>query len=187
MYQDGLGVAKDDAQAVSWYRKAADQGFAAAQSNLGLMYLAGRGVQHDDGVGAAWLLKAAQQGEATAQHNIGFLFDNGRGLPRDAERALAWYRKAAENGSVEARSLLQARNDSDNATLRSLAVLGLLGIGIMALSSGSPDGKDKKHSSSRKSEYEYEMERIDREHRTQCNAAQWSGDRMMQSLIPGCY
>ena len=32
MYQDGRGVANDDAQAVDWYRKAADQGFAARRT-----------------------------------------------------------------------------------------------------------------------------------------------------------
>jgi hypothetical protein len=34
MYQNGRGVAKDDAQALVWYRKAADQGNAEAQKNL---------------------------------------------------------------------------------------------------------------------------------------------------------
>ncbi len=38
MYENGEGVAKDDKQAVYWYRKAADQGYASAQYNLGLMY-----------------------------------------------------------------------------------------------------------------------------------------------------
>ena len=35
MYADGQGVPKDDAQAVKWYRLAADQGYAMAQVNLG--------------------------------------------------------------------------------------------------------------------------------------------------------
>ncbi|MBM3794707.1 MAG: sel1 repeat family protein [Acidobacteria bacterium] len=36
-YAKGEGVPKDAAQAVFWYRKAADQGNANAQFNLGLM------------------------------------------------------------------------------------------------------------------------------------------------------
>src|SRR5678810_3454 len=36
--------APDFQQAMEWYRKAADQGHAAAQLNLGLMYASGRGV-----------------------------------------------------------------------------------------------------------------------------------------------
>ena len=35
MYEHGRGVARDDANAVTWYRRAADQGNATAQCNLG--------------------------------------------------------------------------------------------------------------------------------------------------------
>jgi TPR repeat protein len=34
MYSEGLGVAQDYKQAVYWYQKAADQGYAEAQNNL---------------------------------------------------------------------------------------------------------------------------------------------------------
>ena len=36
MYANGRGVPEDDAQAVSWYRKAAQQGHVKAQLNLGV-------------------------------------------------------------------------------------------------------------------------------------------------------
>jgi len=35
MYEDGLGVPKDDGQAMAWYQKAATQGNAAARNHLG--------------------------------------------------------------------------------------------------------------------------------------------------------
>ena len=35
MYRNGQGVTQDNAEAVKWYRKAAEQGYAAAQFNLG--------------------------------------------------------------------------------------------------------------------------------------------------------
>jgi len=44
MYDFGAGVPENDALAVNWYRKAAAQGNANAQSNLGVMYQYGRGV-----------------------------------------------------------------------------------------------------------------------------------------------
>ncbi len=47
MYNNGEGVPQDYAQAVYWYRKAADQGNADAQLNLGRMYDNGRGVPQD--------------------------------------------------------------------------------------------------------------------------------------------
>ncbi len=47
MYAIGQGVPQDYTQAVVWFRKAAEQGYAAAQYNLGRMYETGRGVQQD--------------------------------------------------------------------------------------------------------------------------------------------
>ena len=40
--QHGIGVPKDDAQAVFWYRKAAEQGDVDAQRQLGALLLKGR-------------------------------------------------------------------------------------------------------------------------------------------------
>ena len=37
-YRDGKGVAKDDAEAAKWVRKAAEQNFAQAQYELGVYY-----------------------------------------------------------------------------------------------------------------------------------------------------
>ena len=62
---NGRGVAKDDAQAVAWYRKAADQGNAPAQNDLGVMYEKGRGVAKDE-PGRDWYRKAADQGGAAS-------------------------------------------------------------------------------------------------------------------------
>jgi TPR repeat protein len=47
MYDNGEGVPKDEKQAVAWYKKAADQGYAQAQLNIGSMYDNGEGVQKD--------------------------------------------------------------------------------------------------------------------------------------------
>ena len=48
MYENGRGVAKDEARAVELYQAAADQGLAAAQCYLGFMYENGRGVAKDE-------------------------------------------------------------------------------------------------------------------------------------------
>ncbi|CAK0761840.1 conserved hypothetical protein [Gammaproteobacteria bacterium] len=63
MYRDGRGIAQDDQEAVNWYRKAAEQGDADAQFNLGIMYAEGRGVTQDKHEAAMWFLKAAEQAE----------------------------------------------------------------------------------------------------------------------------
>ena len=46
-YDNGDGVAKDEIEAVKWYRKAAEQNYASAQYNLGLCYYNGQGVAKD--------------------------------------------------------------------------------------------------------------------------------------------
>jgi TPR repeat protein len=81
IYENGRGVAQDDAQAVVWIRKAADQGDAEAQYILGRRYENGRGVAQDDAQAAAWYRKASDQGNATAQRNLAAMYANGRGVP----------------------------------------------------------------------------------------------------------
>ena len=44
MYVDGQGVPQDYEQAFKWYTKAAEQGYAQAQNNLGVCYQGGKGV-----------------------------------------------------------------------------------------------------------------------------------------------
>ncbi len=70
MYRRGQGVARDDAEAVRWYRKAADQGNASAQYLLGVMYDGGRGVTEDHSEAVRWYRSAADQGHAFAQDQI---------------------------------------------------------------------------------------------------------------------
>ena len=48
-------------------RKAAEQGNADAQFNLGLMYFEGEEVSQDDAEAVEWWRKAAEQGLAAAQ------------------------------------------------------------------------------------------------------------------------
>ena len=64
---------EDDAKAVSWYRKAAEQGLADAQYNLGWMYALGRGVPEDYAQGYAWLSIAASQGREKAKESKGII------------------------------------------------------------------------------------------------------------------
>ena len=66
-YLMGDGVPKDAGRAAQWYRKAAEQGHAAAQRNLGYAYRHGEGVPKDAAQAAQWYRKAAEQGDAVAQ------------------------------------------------------------------------------------------------------------------------
>jgi TPR repeat protein len=69
MYDIGQGIPQDYAAAVGWYRKAADQGNAAAQSNLGLMYAIGQGIPQDYVSAHMWFNLAAATGNKDAAKN----------------------------------------------------------------------------------------------------------------------
>ena len=94
--------AKQHEKAVDCYRKAAEQGYATAQCNLGYMYETGHGVPQDYSEAVRWYRKAAEQGYANAQFNLGCMYDNGQGVPQDYGEAVRWYRKAAEQGNATA-------------------------------------------------------------------------------------
>jgi TPR repeat protein len=70
MYQYGLGVSKDETEAVKWYRKSAEQGNAFGQNNLGAMYEYGNGVNKDILKAVSWYRKAAEQGHNGAIENL---------------------------------------------------------------------------------------------------------------------
>ena len=63
----------DSAEAVKWYRKAAEQGYGQAQVNLASMYYEGQGVAKDLMEAYAWFNLAASKGDEVARKNLGFL------------------------------------------------------------------------------------------------------------------
>ena len=66
MYDKGLGVPQDYAEAMKWWRKAAEQGDASAQYNLGALYANGQDVPQDYVLAHMWISLAAAQGDETA-------------------------------------------------------------------------------------------------------------------------
>jgi len=102
MYANGLGgLPKDDAQAVSWYRKAAEAGDAAGMVSLAQAYGFGRGLARDDVQAVMWFRKAADAGDAVAMGFLGYAYANGAGgLAKDDAEAVMWYRKAVDAGNA---------------------------------------------------------------------------------------
>jgi TPR repeat protein len=99
MYLHGQGVPQDYAEAVRWFRKAAEQGLASAQSNLGAMYHEGQGVVQDYAEAIRWFREAAEQGDAAAQFNLGNMYHDGKGVPQDYVQAHMWVNLAASRSS----------------------------------------------------------------------------------------
>ena len=97
-YSSGQGVEQDFAEAIKWWRKAADCDLPGAALNLGIAYLSGQGVPQDYAEAARWNRKAAEQGLAGAEHNLGNAYFKGQGVPQNYTEAVKWYRRAAYQG-----------------------------------------------------------------------------------------
>ena len=88
---------KNEKEAFKWYKKAAEQGDAWAQNNLGVCYENGQGVTKDKKEAAKWYRKAAEQGEASAQFYLAEMYEQGEGVDRDIAEAVKWYNEAGKN------------------------------------------------------------------------------------------
>jgi TPR repeat protein len=100
-YYSGRTIPQDYAEAVKWWRKAAEQGYAKAQFNLGICYRCRLGVKRDYKEAVKWFRKAAEQNHAGAQHELAASYQFGHGVEEDEVEALNWHRKAAEQNHAE--------------------------------------------------------------------------------------
>ncbi len=89
MLEQGIGVEKNEAQAMEWYGKSALQGNMTARFNLGVMYENGRGTAVNFTKANEWYRKAAVQGDTMAIGNLGMLYLRGDGVKVNKVAALA--------------------------------------------------------------------------------------------------
>jgi len=116
-----LGVGHNFKQAIIWFTKAAQQGNANAQSQLGICYYLGFGVEKDFKQAIPWLTKAAQQGDDYAQHALSVCYYHGEGVEIDYWQAYFWLNKAAEKGNIHSKK--------DIAELKELSKLNVANLG----------------------------------------------------------
>ncbi len=114
------GDAVNRSAGMYWMQQSGENGYAEAQFQLGLAYVAGEDLPRDPALAARWFERAAMQGHAASQVNLGALYESGNGLPRDEAQAAKWYAKAAEQdiavaqislGSLYAQGRGVARDD----------------------------------------------------------------------------
>jgi hypothetical protein len=94
--------------AVRWYTKAAELGFADAQYSLGCLYALGDGVKEDKEDALFWFTLAAEKGHhdaleklvamaeagnVAALNNLGEMYETGSGVAEDVEEAVRCYTK----------------------------------------------------------------------------------------------
>lgn len=94
------------AEALLWFRKAADGGLADAKIKLADCYWQGRGVTKNLVEAAKWYRKAAEQGDSQGQLMLGACYQDGCGVLKDYEEAARWMGKAADQGDPVAQDAL---------------------------------------------------------------------------------
>jgi TPR repeat protein len=126
MYERYGTVEPDDEDALKWLRKAAEQGHAKAQRELGRWYASGRGVRASFEEAEKWFRRAAAQGDSEAVENLRQMpelpeltkkakqgnvraqrelvhrYGTGFLVERNQEEAAKWCRKLAEQGERDA-------------------------------------------------------------------------------------
>jgi len=120
MYYRGAGVKQDYAEAVRWYRKAAEQGNLWGQNALGSMYQLGMGVKQDYAEAVKWFRKSAKQGNASAQNLLGKAYALGTGVKKNYTEAVKWYRKAAMQDYADAEYKLSVMYSKGQGVKRDL-------------------------------------------------------------------
>ncbi|MDC0603847.1 sel1 repeat family protein [Amylibacter sp.] len=100
-YNDG-----DYATALKEWKPLAEQGYAFAQYNLGILYEYGNGVPKDYAEAVKWYRLSSEQGYAISQYSLGLMYSNGYGVLKDKAEAVKWWRLSAEQGYVYAQGML---------------------------------------------------------------------------------
>jgi TPR repeat protein len=84
----------DEAGAVRWYRRAAEQGLAEAQRDLAFLLLNDKPPKTAEAI--VYYRQAAERGDAEAAYQLGVLYDRGQGVRPDTVQRNAWWQKAAD-------------------------------------------------------------------------------------------
>jgi uncharacterized protein len=95
--ETGIGMEQPaPAEALEWYKKAAQQGSLDAATNIALMYADGIGIPKDPAQAMPWFRQAAEGGNATAQYNLALIYGRGNGVPQDNKESIRWLTAAAD-------------------------------------------------------------------------------------------
>jgi TPR repeat protein len=89
MYEQGLGIEKNEKEAVFWYKESAKKGNSAAQYNLGVCFENGIGTEVDFKKANYWYRKASVQGDELAVANLGMLYIRGDGVKENKVAGIA--------------------------------------------------------------------------------------------------
>jgi len=117
-YWSGRGVAKNNAAAVTWYRRAVGQGSYDATIGLARMAFTGSYTPENPEAKRALLVVLANEGNEVAQVRLARMLVAGEGGTVDEALAMQWFEKAAELGQADAQYQLgmHYRYDEESPT-----------------------------------------------------------------------
>lgn len=113
----GIGVEKDDSQAVEWYRRAAKQCLMPAMYFLAQKFELGEGVTRDLREATFWYRSAAKGGLPEAQFALGRIYSSGEALTQASKEAYFWFNLAAMGIKGEDRERYGRASDDAAAKL----------------------------------------------------------------------
>jgi len=87
----------DRVEAVKYFRRAAEAGFAGAQNNLGWRYYKGDVIPKNYGEAIYWITRAVEQGEPFAYGSMGDMRFHEAGFERNDVETYKWLRLAVDN------------------------------------------------------------------------------------------
>ncbi|HEV7405657.1 MAG TPA: hypothetical protein VGO11_22120 [Chthoniobacteraceae bacterium] len=96
-YRDGVGVPKDEAEALQWAHRAADGGQVEAMDFVGSVYLRGSLIKRNPVIALGYFKAAAEQ-SAQAAFNLGQCYFGAQGTEQNIPKALEYWQKAAAAG-----------------------------------------------------------------------------------------
>lgn len=111
LHERGIGVSRDLAEALKWYRKSADQGLAAGEYAAGLMFALGLGTQQDKSLGSLYLRRSAEHGLPPGQFVWATCLQFGFAGETNLTEALRWHGIAASNNFAPSQYALGSMHD----------------------------------------------------------------------------
>ncbi|MBQ6771138.1 MAG: sel1 repeat family protein [Bacteroidales bacterium] len=102
--ENGWGVDENYAQALAWYKKAADQKQKDSYNAIGNLYRMGKGVKADASEAFKWFKLGAEAEDAQAMLNLGNCHYFGMGTGKSIEEAVRWWRQSADGGNAYAKA-----------------------------------------------------------------------------------
>jgi TPR repeat protein len=105
MYRDGTNVDPDLAQALEWFKNAANGGSSDAMVELSRVYALDKqftGMDRNEFESKRWILEAEKRNNPKAFYTMGLMYEEGFPFEASYETAFEYYRKAAAKGILNA-------------------------------------------------------------------------------------